>query len=371
MQYIHVIFKNAGLFPQLDDIYYEKAVKTGEPVKGLYFRTDDGQYVKCEKNNTAQEGISYYFKGKNSIPKYPVFPSYAGEENFSQKENYGAPNWMNPVTTNIVANVLRALAGDIPVPTLKKSFIAKNPVFEELASKAFVKYDSIIQNDNGFPVTESFQSNKSHLKNAHSKISQTFTLYDDSQRKVSGVYDWFSFDRTFKGEDNAVILDFFKRELNLDTNPRQIPFKDIVKSLSALWNDDGFKARASQLLKSVKILDPWTYLLFNKRMDKKGEKNDDGSAVGSNGSSKGKTPLLCSKGFSSIMYISGSFYCPVTDELLAFISNGTGTATILDGGFAYISEKEKRDEHWLELNGYTKILSREEALSVQKSNSCE
>lgn len=367
MQYIHVIFKNAGLFPQLDDIYYEKNVKTGESVKGLYTRTSDGQYSKCEKNDTAQYGVSYFFKGKNSIPKYPVFPNYADGEKYSQKENYGALNWKNPVTVNVVANVLRTLAGDIPVPTLKNSFIAKNPAFEELASGAFVKYDSIITNKNGFPITESFQSNKSHLKDAHSKISQTFTLFDNSQRKVSGVYDWLSFDRTFTGNDNAVILDFFKRELCLYKNPRQLPFRYIVKCLSALWNDEDFKVSASQLLKSVKILDPWAYLLFNKRMDIKGEKIDDGSAVGSNGSAKGKTPLLCSKGFSSIMFISGSFVCPITDELIAFISKASGTATILDGGFAYVAGIEYCDEHWLELNGYSKILYRDKAISAQKS----
>ena len=69
------------------------------------------------------------------------------------------------------------------------------------------------------------------------------------------------------------------------------------------------------------------------------------------------------------MYVSGDIYCPVTDEMIKCLSENMGTATILDGGIAYVTEIEIYDENRLFYEGFSKILNREDAISLSKTAS--
>ena len=69
------------------------------------------------------------------------------------------------------------------------------------------------------------------------------------------------------------------------------------------------------------------------------------------------------------MYVSGDIYCPVTNEIIECLSENMGTATILDGGIAYVTEIEIYDENRLFYEGFSKILNREDAISLSKTTS--
>lgn len=69
------------------------------------------------------------------------------------------------------------------------------------------------------------------------------------------------------------------------------------------------------------------------------------------------------------MYINGDIYCPVTDEIIDYLGDNAGAATILDGGLVYVTEIENLDEEDLFYEGFSKILNREDTISLSKTAS--
>ena len=69
------------------------------------------------------------------------------------------------------------------------------------------------------------------------------------------------------------------------------------------------------------------------------------------------------------MYINGDIYCPVTDEIIDYLADNAGAATILDGGLVYVTEIENLDEEDLFYEGFSKILNREDTISLSKTAS--
>lgn len=297
---------------------------------------------------------------------------------FSQKEGkyvhdtVGAENFNNPITVNIVANVMRALTGDIPVPTLKPNDIGKNPVFEELAANAFVRYNAERADENGRPMfTETLNINKSHVRDSHSKKTQELELFDGSVYVAKGNYDWYAFDQTFSN-DNPInkesLLAFISETIGVE-NVRELTFGEVVYRLSEHWHTEAFgskvKAFFDKKYTTNAINDPWSYMLFGCTYS--GGVISRDVPKGSNGSYQGRTPLLYTRGIAPVMYINGDIYCPVTDEIIDCLVDNAGTATILDGGLVYVIEIENLDEEDLFYDGYTKIFSREDAISLSKT----
>lgn len=324
MKMVHIRFENARLFPQCK----------GTP-KNWVFSPKKGKYVHQE---------------------------------------IGAKNFDNPITVNIVANVMRVLTGDIPVPTLKPNNIGKNPIFEKLASNAFVRYDAERIDKTGRPMfTECMNTNKSHVKNSESTVIQEFELFNGTTYEAKGHYDWHMFEQTFSN-DNPInkesLLSFISEIIDVE-NVRELTFREVVYRLSEYWHTEDFenkvKAFFDEKYTTNAIIDPWSYILFGCVWSKGVISRE--VPTGSNGSYAGKTPLLYSKGIATAMYVSGDIYCPVTDEMIECLSENMGTATILDGGIAYVTEIEIYDENRLFYEEFSKILNREDAIALSKSAS--
>ena len=304
-------------------------------------------------------------------PKNWVFSAEKGK--YVHQET-GAENFGNPITVNIVANVMRTLTGDIPVPTLKPNDIGKNPLFEELAGNAFVRYDAERTDEKGRPMfTECMNVNKSHVRDSHSKKTQEFELFDSTTYVAKGNYDWYSFEQTFSNGNpinKESLLSFISEIIDVE-NVRKLTFREVVYRLSEYWHTEDFenkvKAFFDEKYTTNAINGPWSYVLFGCTWDNGIISRE--VPTGSNGSYKGKTPLLYTKGIAPTMYVSGDIYCPVTDEMIECLSENMGTATILDGGIAYVAEIEIYDENRLFYEGFSKILNREDAISLSKTAS--
>lgn len=310
-----------------------------------------------------------YFPRTGKHPRTGCFPKKEGKY---IQDTIGAENFNNPITVNIVANVMRALTGDIPVPTLKPNDIGKNPIFEELAANAFVRYDAERADENGKPMfTEILNINKSHVPNSHSKKTQEFELFDGSAYVAKGNYDWYAFNQTFSN-DNPInkesLLSFISETISVE-NIRELAFEEVVYRLSEYWHTEAFESKVKAFFDEKyttnAINDPWSYMLFGCTWS--GGVISRDVPKGSNGSCQGKTPLLYSKGIAPVMYINGDIYCSVTDEMIDYLADNAGAATILDGGLVYVTEIENLDEEDLFYDGYTKIFSREDAISLSKT----
>lgn len=322
MKMVHLRFKNARLFPQ-----------NKKTPKNWVFSEKDGKYVH---------------------------------------DTIGAENYNNPITVNIVANVMRSLTGDIPVPTLKPNDISRNPIFEELAGNAFVRYDAQRMDEKGRPMfVECMNVNKSHVKNSHSKMEQEFRLSDGATYTAKGSYNWYTFDRTFSN-DNPInknsLLTFIGEIIGIE-NVRSLTFEDMVYMISKYWHTDEFERKVKNFFDekytTYAISAPWSYVLFGCVWNNGIISRE--IPTGSNGSYAGLTPLLYTKGIAPVMYVSGEIYYPVTDKMIECLSNNTGTATILDGGLVYVVGLENWDEDCLVDKGYEKIITREKAISICKS----
>ena len=284
------------------------------------------------------------------------------------QQKIGAENFDNPVTVNIVANVMRALTGDIPVPTLRPNDIGKNPIFEELAGNAFVRYDAGRSDENGNPMfTECMNTNKSHVKNSHLEKTQEFELFDGTTYVAKGNYDWHAYDQTFSNSNpinKESLLSFISGIIDVE-NVRELTFREVVYRLSRYWHTEDFESRVKAFFDEKyttnAINGPWSYVLFGCTWDNGIVSREIPES--SNSSYKSKTPLLCTRGIATAMYVSGDIYCPVTDEMIECLSENMGTATILDGGIAYVTEIEIYDENRLFYEGFSKILNREDAIS--------
>ena len=324
MKMVHLRFENARIFPQCRNT-----------PKNWVFSADEGKYVHKE---------------------------------------VGAENFDNPITVNIVANVMRALTGDIPVPTLKPNDIGKNPIFEELATNAFVRYDTQRMDEKGRPMfSECMNTNKSHVGNSHSTITQEFKLSNGTTYIAQGHFDWHAFDQTFSN-DNPInaksLLNFISDIIGVD-DVRKFTFREVVYQLSKYWHTDDLEAKVKKFFDinytNNAITVSWMYILFGCVWVKGIISREKLTAC--NRGYNGKTPLLCTKGITSVMYINGDICCPITDEMVNKISENMGTATILDGGLVYITEIEIFDEYRLFYEGFTKILNREDAIALSKSMS--
>lgn len=350
MRMIHLRFENAGVFPD--------------------------------------PSLLYGFKDQNEKKLAVKNWAYSKEEKKYCHQVTGSKNFANPVTVNIVANVLRALANDIPVPTLKPTNIAKNPIYEELASNAYVRYDLPMVDEKGHPMfLEYITTNKSHVKNSHQKVSQEFELFDGTKINVSGCYNWHYFDKTFENGNlinKDSLLAFIGKTLGIDKSDVQqkYTFVGIVKELSKYWKDKAFQDKVLDFFTknytNNAIRTSWAVVFFGCYYNSKAKTLSmnvfdipkdklpkiDSIITGKNTDHASETPLLFTRGIGLVRYVDGDIYCPVNDAMVDAISDGERTATILDGGLVYIVEIENCDTEWLKMNGYTKVLTLEEALKI-------
>lgn len=291
-------------------------------------------------------------------------------------------NFQNPVTVNIVANVLRALSGEIPIPTLKPhERFPQTPIYEELAKNSFVRYatpvkESVKTKFGIFPAfTETERTSKAHVKDSHMKnIKTKLEKFDGTISEYAGRYNWDYFYRTFENHKGINVANEIINLFNgfLETDMTKKSFYNAFKAYTCLWGNEEFENQAENIITNYGINAPWAYVLFGFWI--KNKERTYLPPTSNNTSYKSQTPLLLLNGVANVMSISGEIYCPITDEIYERLKKYGGFATIFDGGVVFINniiENNKPSENYLHKCGFDKVLTLDEAITLYESTLSE
>lgn len=236
-----------------------------------------------------------------------------------------------------VANLLRVLWGERPVPTLRKvhDVFKGDPYFEDLAKKVWVKIESPVlpidkgHKDSFYPeeattvrksVGDSWQTaTRSYFLDGKYVQVKGGLLYPDRLRRYLGDDLYAQFD---------ALVAIFGSE---DTTQKNIELLNVHKT----------DARVVAFCEACKVggRTSLSNIIMNKGAD---------SITMHTFSSKYPLNMLMSlQGKPEIIEkFNATLYVPVTEEDLTRINESTGIATFLEGGLAVI---ESCDEDWSEL----------------------
>lgn len=285
-------------------------------MKYLCLRFENAGLISSKEKHVVKDSTGHY---KNK--------EYRGKE-------IGGHDMKTPIPYTLLSGVLHKLCGEIPVPSKRQTFLERIAVLDEIAKKSYVNYDiKPILNEKGYVTNaETFVTSKCHY-NSHQKAYTEFTLYDGSVVNFNGRYTWDYLRRTFDSADNFDRLCSFISGI-IDDNCEKYTMPQLVKKLSFYWGEDEFDKKVDEFLFenkqiSSELKSAWKKTLFGKH------------ATGNNTAYTSRTPLLYGHGIAKICYISGDIICPIDDErVIQALSENGGIASILEGGFVYITGLE-------------------------------
>ena len=279
-------------------------------------------------------GLIYSDKKTSHITRHGLYPYENKEDNKYENDDY----FVNPIPYWLLSNVLHSLAGEVPVPTKKETFIKYERIslFDEIAKGSYVKYNNVFKyktKTKEGEITEKicgelFNTNKYHW-NSGRQCNHTFTKKDGTQYKVfNGFYSWDYFRRSCVDE-NEFKEKIGELERMYGVNPLEYTLNDFVVSFR-----EKMKGKVSEEILQ-KFKHGWSNIFFCQ--DKKGNPTEI----------KSRVQLNTLKGVMYKVVLNGDIICPIdTDEeteynLINRFKNGKGVARLLDDGICYITGIEK------------------------------
>lgn len=239
-----------------------------------------------------------------------------------------------------VANLLRVLFGERPVPTFRKvnSIFIGDAYYEELAKKCRVKIDTAIYDtdkvhDKPYYGEECFTARKS-IKDSWQKTSYNYTL-DNKDIQIGGGLLYHDRLRRYLGNElyneYSILVKSFG---DVDTIQQGIELLNKNKS-------------------NVEVLE-----FCNKCLDEKRKslynviQNEGANSIHFHTYSPNYPldSLLICGGIEKIKKVSGTLYVPVTDEDIEKVKNSTGVASFLEGGIATVEEISDWNDMFLDYN---------------------
>jgi hypothetical protein len=251
-----------------------------------------------------------------------------------------------------VANLLRVLWGERPVPTLRKVYnvFKGDPYFEDLAKKVRVNIESPIfppdkgHKDSFYPdeattvrksVGDSWQvATRSYFLDGKYVQVKGGLLYPDRLRRYLGD--------DLYGQFNALVADF--------------GFENSTQKSIELLNEHKTDVRVVTFCRACKVggRTSLSNIILNE--------GSDSITMHTFSSKYPLNALMALQGRPEIIEkFNATLYVPVTEEDLSRINESTGIATFLEGGYAFI---ESCDEDWSELLELGKELTVEGDLCI-------
>lgn len=236
-----------------------------------------------------------------------------------------------------VANLLRVLCGERPVPSIRECNYNGDSYFEELAGKSRAIVHSFFEEDKKYPYPNETKACQKHVSEAWSPVKQTFKL-NGTTHDIRGGFTWDRIhrdigDELFNKMNN--ILESLEFEFSKTSTAKEgIEFlnnnkdKDIVKEFC-----EELVSNRKTSLRNV--------ILNEEVLTKKGKKAHMADAVSFHCSSKAcerLNGLMVGRWPDVISKIDATIVVPMDEELEMRISKGTGTATFMEGGLAIISD---------------------------------
>jgi hypothetical protein len=228
-----------------------------------------------------------------------------------------------------VSNVLHVLMGERPVPTIRKTLLKPDLSIQGAARKARVAIDTLC-NDRGYEGVEMMNARKT-VKDAWQTSKIAYFLGGKPVQIKGGLLYWARLERLL-GE--ALLNDF------IDTVKSITSERNVTRNISAhraieILHDNYDLSQVQHFCqKCLKAERTALVNIINPQANK--ESITFHTGVGSK-----LNIQMVNSGPEKIIKISGTIFVPLNDELLARLSKGCGTATILEGGLAYIEGIEE------------------------------
>lgn len=233
-----------------------------------------------------------------------------------------------------VSNVLHVLMGERPVPTIRKTLLKPDKPIQEAAKKARVSIDTPCDERDRYEGGELMTARKT-VKDSWQTSRIVYFLGGVPVQIKGGLLYWARLERLL-GE--ALLNDFINTVQGI-TGEKNVPRNiSAHRAIEILHNSYGLSEVRHFCQKCVKAGRTSLVNVINP------EANKDSITFHTGVGSKLNIQMVNS-GPEKIIKISGTIFVPVNDELLARLSRGCGTATILEGGFAYIEGIEEWSEN--------------------------
>ncbi len=229
---------------------------------------------------------------------------------------------VSPNTFSIkhVANLLRVLCGQRPVPTLRKTSIISDSFYEDVAkgARVFIENDLLEESVTQIKsVMDSFnKSEASYFLNGKTVLKKGGLMYWDRIKRFLGSYLYRDMINTLKD---------IRAQQGI-TGPQAIETLNKEKNHPSVINfcqncEDSSKKSMSDLIKGIK----------------------DQSTIHCGTGSK-LNLLLVGRGIEKVSKVTATIAIPVPEEIINQLNEGSGVATFLEGGFAYIEDIEDWSE---------------------------
>lgn len=261
------------------------------------------------------------------------------------------------LATNQVANLLRVLCGQRPVPSLRKVEYTGDKYFDDLAEKSRALVHSFYFDDNErkapYP-RETKASQKSSLQ-AWSPVKESIRL-NGVNYPVRGFFTW----ERIRREVGDEIFEKIKETLtNLGFEFSDVSrMRDAISFLNTKKKTKEVK-NLCDLLKSNRKTSISNAILNDEIITKKNNKAHTADSISIHCACKKLNGLMVGRWPESISKINATIIVPMDDELEKRISMGTGTATFMEGGLVKIVGIH----HW------TNIIEKE-TLPLMKGEEC-
>jgi len=243
---------------------------------------------------------------------------FVNDVNGNRKRN-NEEQYTKPITVYQVSNVLHALFGERPVPSLRKVLFQKNQYYFDKANKSYIRVDG----------HKRFNKSKQEFQYVKEFLQTKKSVYNSYN--PNPVINW-EIVKQYIGPNN---IDWFMKEIStLIQNPLNYTFTEIRNKLLLANTTILFSGLKSRMLSGL-----IGYLTNYKFASQLTSKND--------------TALINNNGIESVIILSGEIIVPVSDDDIIKLSQSKGCATILDGGFVWIDSIKNENE--ISEDGFDKV----------------
>lgn len=229
--------------------------------------------------------------------------------------------------TRHVSNLLHVLAGERPVPTLRKSCMQIDESLYNLARKSFVEVEEISRDET--------KTVRKAVKDSWNTVTLWYHL-NGKDVKIKGGLIYHNRLQRYLNDDLYVhLIDVLKEVSGCNDPCSDFSAHEAIEYLNAHNHDRRIrllisKCRESQRSAIANLIEP----------------NGNIASIDIHqGTGCKLNTLVVNSGIEKVRSISGTIYVPISsDVMLERFRNGGGVATFLEGGFAYI----ERTDDWSE-----------------------
>jgi hypothetical protein len=220
-----------------------------------------------------------------------------------------------------ISNLLHVFQGERPSPSLRSSHIKPIPEIIQLAGKTKVKIHSVGNNKKQY-LTE-VKNVRKCIPDSWPPTKHNIILAGKLQEMQGGLLTW---ERLHVFLEDDLFVEFQQLVIKcLGERCLKERVEDVISKLSNVKEVEAFANKCEEQSKTplARLLKGTTYAAyFYTKPDQ-------------------RIRLTITKGIEKISKIDGEIFVPVTEKELEKFRNGTGIATFLEGGVAYIKSVEE------------------------------